>query len=161
MFGRRPFRRLRQPASGGSPAESQGSDSETVRLKALQDQLAAWAYDTDQHRAMQRAVLAKMHGLPAQQASAYGTPFPGSSTTTNTTTTNAGVSVAGITGILAAMLGSVLVGALLAQTSNVVGNSGTGQSAASRPAPQSPPAPAASDDWQLIVVPAAGEPHEP
>src|SRR5277367_2637935 len=128
MLGTQPFRRFRQQASSGSQtAAAQGLDPDAVRIKALQDQLAAWAYDTDQHRAMQRAVLAKMHGLPAQQASAYGTPFPGSSTTTNNTTTNAGVSVAGIAGILATMLGSLLVGALLAQPTAIVG-SGANQS---------------------------------
>lgn len=164
MLGTRPFRRFRQQGAGvGSPsAEAQGLDPEAVRLKALQDQLAAWAYDIDQHRAMQRAVLAKMHGLGSQQAAAYGTPFPGSSTTTNHTTTNAGVSVGGITGILGAMLGAALLGALLTQPV-LVAQPAAGPVPPPTPAPRpvSPSAGDGEDGWRLIVVPAPGEIHEP
>jgi hypothetical protein len=154
----RPFRKFRQQASGGgSPAaQAQGWEPEAVRLKALQDQMAAWAYDTDQMRALQRAVLAKMHGLGTQQAATYGTPFPGSSTTTNNTTTTAGVSASGITGILTAMIGSALIGALLAQ-SPAAGSGGGRQP----PIPNPPATIQSSEEWQLIAVPAAGESHEP
>lgn len=165
MLGTRPLRRFRQHSvgPGSAQAESQGLDPEAVRLKALQDQLAAWAYDIDQHRAMQRAVLAKMHGLGTQQAASYGTPFPGSSTTTNNTTTNAGVSVSGLAGLLAALLGAVLVGALMAQPLAAVLH-GTRTGPPSGPDSKSGSsclADGAAEGWQLLVVPAPGETQEP